>query len=151
MEKGMVQPKLNLTIGDAAVSGMFGGLLGGLAMAAVIAVGSLAAGQGFAYLGNFAPGDSPISPMQGSFMHLAVSSIYGLLYGVLHHLMGMVGGQRLVRVPGWLTGLVYAITLWVFAVQVLLPSAQSLLLLIPRLVFFAGHVAYGLVLGHRQK
>ncbi len=144
MEKSHNHLGQKIDSGDAAISGLFGGLLGGLAMALVILLFSLAAGQGPAYLGYFST-NTPFPPIQGLLMHLAVSSIYGMLYGL------MLFWTRLERlkVPGWLAGLIYALLLWVFAVTVLLPAAQSLMLRLPWYVFFGGHVAYGLVLGWR--
>jgi hypothetical protein len=133
--------------GDAAVSGLFNGLLGGCAMALVIVGFSLAAGQGAAYLGNFSS-EAPAPPFQGLLMHLAVSGIYGLLFGLIRNWTLL---SWLKRLPGWLVGLGYALVLWVLAVTVLLPAARSLILAMPWVVFFTGHVAYGLVLGLRQK
>jgi len=132
---------------DAAVSGLFNGLLGGCAMALVIVMFSLLAGQGAAYLSHFSS-EVPVPPMQGLLMHLAVSSIYGLLFGLIRNWAWL---NRLNRLPGWLVGLVYALGLWVLAVALLLPAAKSQMLNLPWVVFLAGHIAYGLVLGARQK
>lgn len=147
MDRSEVQSIRSHSFGDAAVSGLFGGLLGGVAMGAVIAIGSLATGQGVSYLGHFAAGE-PVSPIQGFLMHLGVSGIYGIFYALLYHAIGV---QRLARLPGWLTGLIFALGLWTFAVAVLLPSTNALILSIPWPVFLLGHVAYGLVLGIRQR
>ena len=81
-------------------------------------------------------------------MHLAVSTIYGMLYGLLRY---AIGEQRLAQFPGWLAGLLYAMLLWSFAVRLLLPATQALILTQPWPVFFAGHIAYGLVLGAKKK
>jgi hypothetical protein len=135
------------SVGDSAVSGLFAGLSGGAAMAAVIAGFSLLAGQGIYYLGNFSNG-TPVPVLQGLLMHLAMSGIYGMLYGLIHRQARLGRFQRL---PGWLAGLGYALVLWAFAVTVLLPAAHSLILASPWYVFFSGHLAYGAVLGARQK
>jgi hypothetical protein len=146
MEKSAVQTTQKVSFGDAAVSGLFGGLLGGIAMGAVIGIASLVAGQGFSYLGKFAAG-TPVPPLQGFLMHLGVSSIYGILYALIYHAIGV---KRLAQIPGWLTGLVYAMLLWAFAVTILLPSTNALILNVPWWVFFTGHVAYGVILGLRH-
>lgn len=146
MEKGVAQLARKSSFGDAAVSGLFGGLLGGSAMGGVIAIYSLIAGQGAAFLGYFSAG-LPVPPLQGFFMHLGVSSIYGILYALLLH---AIGARYIARVPGWLTGLFYALTLWLFAVTLLLPATNALILDLPWQVFFGGHIAYGLVLGGRR-
>ena len=80
-------------------------------------------------------------------MHLAISSIYGMFYSLILH---WTKARRL-KMPGWLLGLIYALALWVFAVMLLLPAAQSLMLTLPWPVFFIGHAAYGLVMGIRCK
>jgi hypothetical protein len=147
MEKSQYLTRSHTSAGDAVVSGLFGGLLGGLAMALVIALISQFAGQGFAYLGFFAT-TSPNPPLQGLLMHLAVSSIYGMLYALIRRWTRL---DRLAQVPGWLAGLVYALGLWAFGITVLLPATNSLMLTLPWQVFFCGHIAYGLVLGLRQK
>ena len=134
--------KPSATTGDAAISGLFGGLLGGLAMALVIFLFSLAAGQGAAYLGYFST-EIPVPPLQGLLMHLAVSCIYGILFGLLLHWTRI--DRR--KLPGWFSGLVYALGLWVLAVTVMLPLSHSIMLTLPWYVFFGGHIAYGLVLG----
>lgn len=144
MEKAKAQHRYS-SIGDVTVSGLFGGLLGGLAMALIIALFSLLAGQGLAYLGYFSNG-TPVPPLQGLLMHLAVSGIYGMLYGLILHW----SRADHLDLPGWLLGLVYAVALWVLAVTVLLPAANSLMLTLPWYVFFSGHLAYGLVLGWRR-
>ncbi len=127
------------------MSGLFGGLFGGLAMGLVILLASLLANQGAAYLGYFSTA-TPVPPLQGLLMHLAVSSIYGMLYSLV---LRWTRAERL-KLPGWTAGIIYALALWVFAVTVLLPAAHSLILTLPWPVFFLGHLAYGLVLGIRR-
>lgn len=144
MDKVKAQPQSH-SMGDTAVSGLIGGLLGGLAMALVILLFSLLAGQGAAYLGYFSS-TTPVPPLQGLLMHLAVSSIYGMLYSLVLY---WIRAGRL-KLPGWLAGLIYALALWVLAVTVLLPAANSLMMTLAWPSFFFGHVAYGLVLGWRR-
>ena len=146
MEKSKAQLLHKSTASDAIVSGLFNGLLGGAAMAVVIAGWSLLAGQGISYLGNFSA-SAAVSPLQGLLMHLAMSGIYGMLYGLIHRQIRM---ERFRLIPGWLAGLGYALVLWVFAVSVMLPVAHSLILSLPWYVFFSGHLAYGLTLGARR-
>jgi hypothetical protein len=115
MENVKTYPQKKLTAADAAVSGLFNGLL---------------------------------PPLQGLLMHLAVSSIYGMLFGLIRN---WIRPNWLDRLPGWLVGLSFAMGLWIFAVTLLLPAAKSLMLDLPWVVFFTGHIAYGLVLGFTQK
>ena len=147
MEKIESRVKEKISTGDAAVNGLFNGLLGGLAMAAVIVIFSLLGGKGLGYLTYFSSG-APVLPLLGFVMHLAVSSIYGMLYGLGRRWARL---DRLTWLPTWLAGLVYAMGLWVFAVALLLPATKSLIQSMPWVVFFTGHIAFGLVLGFRQK
>jgi hypothetical protein len=133
--------------GDTAVSGLFSGLQGGIAMAVVIVIFSLLAGQGLGYLSYFTSG-APVIPAQGLLGHLAVSSIYGMLYALARRWTGL---DHFTWLPGWLAGMIYALGLWVIAMALLLPATKSMFLSLPWVVFFAGHIAYGLVLGLRQK
>ena len=134
------------SMGDSAVSGLLNGLLAGGAMALVIALFSLLAGQGFTYLTYFSA-ETPVPALQGLLMHLGVSCTYGMIYGLLRHLTRL---ERL-KVPHALPGLVYGLGLWVLAVTLILPTAKSLMLNLPWVVLFAGHAVYGLVLGMKQK
>src|SRR5512138_1916468 len=147
MEKTTVQAPVKSSVPVAIVSGLFNGLLGGIAMALVLAGYSIAAGTGIDYLGYFST-ETPVPAYQGLLGHLAVSSIYGMLYGLIHR--GVVN-TRLQSLPGWLTGLAYGMLLWGFAVTILLPAAKSIMLTLAWPAFFFGHIAYGLVLGARQK
>jgi hypothetical protein len=147
MAKPIFMERAHSSTGDTAVSGLFSGLQGGAGMAGVIVLFSLAAGQGLDYLRDFST-SAPVQPLTGLAMHLAMSGIYGMVYALLQRWTGLA---RLGWLPGWLAGLVYALGLWAFAVLVLLPAANSLLLSLPWYVFFSGHIAYGWVLGFRQK
>ncbi len=147
MEKAHTYLPQHTSTGDAAVSGLFSGLQGGVAMAVVIVIFSLLAGQGLGYLGYFSAG-APVQPILGLVGHLAVSAIYGMLYALGRRWLRL---ERLSWLPGWLAGLAYGLGLWVLAILVILPAAHSLFLSISWTVFFTGHVVYGLVLGFRQK
>ena len=79
-------------------------------------------------------------------MHLAVSGIYGAIFGLLTYLMPR---RLFVRTPGWLAGLIYSAVLLLVALGILLPGLISPLAELPTLSLALGHVAYGLVLGWR--
>ena len=53
-----------ITTGDSAVSGLLNGLIGGAAMALVIALFSLVSGQGFTYL-TFFSAETPVPRCRG--------------------------------------------------------------------------------------
>ena len=135
-----------ITTGDSAVSGLLNGLIGGAAMALVIALFSLLSGQGLAYLTYFSA-ETPVPPLQGLLMHLGVSCTYGMIYGLLRHWTHL---ERL-KLPRALAGLLYGLGLWALAVALILPAANSLMLSLPWVVLFSAHAVYGLVLGMKQK
>lgn len=137
-------PHKQTRFGDAAVSGLFGGLAAGLAMAAFLAAAALAAGTSpAAYLSDFSAAPDG-SAWLGLITHLSVSAVYGTFYGLFHHLV-----DRLIRVhiPGWLLGLFYGAVLLTVASLVILPGLQSSLQAIPSLAFALAHLVYGLALG----
>jgi hypothetical protein len=132
------------TPGDAAVSGLFGGLGAGALMIGFLALAGLLSGQGAGgYLRYFTAGEDA-SPVHGLLTHLAVSGVYGMLYGLG---LRLVRGRRLSRVPGWMIGMGYGILLWALAWAVLLPGTASPLQMIPPGWFAAAHAVYGFALG----
>ena len=131
---------------DAVIDGLFAGLVAGILMIVVIILGGLISGESPAsVLGRFSTGQAA-SPAAGGLLHLAVSGIYGGLYGLLEY--WMPSGLRS-RLPGWLMGMVYSLLLLVLAFTVLLPGLGSPLVELPLWVLALGHSVYGLVLGLR--
>jgi hypothetical protein len=144
MEKTTTPSKRHTTAGDAAVSGLFGGLGAGALMAAFLALAGLLAGKGLgAYWSYFAIGEGA-APFQGLLAHLAVSGVYGILFSLGWR---FAQGKRFSRVPGWMAGLVFGLLLWVLAQAVILPGTDSPLRLIPAGVLAVAHIVYGLALG----
>lgn len=127
------------TVGDRAVDGLLAGLTGGTAMAVYLILAGLLGGTGAEeVLSRFGP--QTVNPVQGVLTHLAVSGIYGALFG-------MAAGVGRGRLPGWAGGLVYGVLLFLLAHYVLLPSSVTPLAKTPVIHFFVAHVVYGLVLG----
>jgi hypothetical protein len=134
--------KTNLS--DAAVSGLFAGLGAGLLMAMYVGLVGLFLGKGAGvYLGYFSPGGNG-GPLQGTLAHLAVSGVYGMLFGLG---WSFTRGKRSGRVPGWMRGLAFGILLWVLARFAILPGTGSPLRAIPGVHLFIAHLLYGLALG----
>ncbi|MBI3359591.1 MAG: hypothetical protein HY023_00595 [Chloroflexi bacterium] len=133
------------TMGDAAVDGLIAGIGAGVLMAAVLIVAGLLVGDGpGVVLGRFDPG-AAASPVTGGLMHLAVSGVYGALFGLGRRLMS--GWPPLSRLPGWLIGLAYGLLLWAVAQALLPPGTESPLRELPALHFALAHAAFGLTLG----
>lgn len=133
------------TAGDAAVDGLLAGAAGGVAMAGVLVVSALLTGEGpVRMLARFAPAGSA-SPLTGAMIHLAVSAVYGLLFGVVYRL---VGRGRLAGWPaGVVLGLVYGLVLILVAQGLASTAAGSVLREIPALHFAVAHLVYGAVTG----
>ena len=133
------------TAGDAAVDGMLAGAVGGIAMAGVLIVSAWLTGEGpVRMLTRFAPVGSA-SPLTGAMIHLAVSAVYGLLFGVIYRL---IGRGRLAGEPaGLLLGLVYGLALNVVAQGLAATAAGSTLREIPALHFAVSHLVFGAVTG----
>jgi hypothetical protein len=132
-----------IDIGDAAVDGLLNGLVGGLAMALTLVIGGLLTGDSpGAVMARFDPYTG--SAVQGTLLHLAVSSVYGLIFTVGWRMLG-----RWLRVErfGWLAGLVYGLALLALAWLALLPGADSALQQVPLVHFAAAHMVYGLTVG----
>jgi hypothetical protein len=128
-------------LGNAAVDGLLSGLLAGLAMAVYLGAAALAMGERLAVMFSrftVTAGDSPVS---GFLLHLAVSGIYGLVFGFVCRLV--------CRWPRWvwLVGIAYGGLLWLLATLVLLPGAASSLSAIPVAHLVLAHLVYGGVLG----
>jgi hypothetical protein len=133
------------TAGDAAVDGLLAGAGAGIAMAAYLVVIGLLAGEGPAsVLTRFDPARQG-SPLIGVMIHLAVSAVYGLLFGVIYRLVGR--GRLSGRAAGALIGLAYGLALLLVAQGLALTGAGVALRGIPALHFTAAHLVYGVVLG----
>ena len=129
------------TLGDSAVDGLFGGLGAGILMGVYfLAVGLVGGENPILVLSRFDPSGSA-SPLTGALVHLAVASVYGMVFGIVYRFIHLDG------LPPWLTGLAFSIVLLALAEIIVLPGAQSSLLHIPLWSFSAAHIIYGVTLG----
>ncbi len=135
------------TAGDAAVDGLLAGAGGGIAMAAVLVASGLLAGAGPASTpARFDPsGAGTASPLTGGLIHLAVSAVYGLLFGVIYRLIGR--GRPAGRATGALIGLGYGLILFLIAQGLASIPAGAPMREIPAVHFALAHLVYGLVTG----
>jgi hypothetical protein len=135
--------RTRLTWGDRAASSLLRGLLAGVLMAGVLVPAGVIAGEPWMQALNVFNPSSQVAPLQGLLLHLGVSAVYGVLFGLLQPLIPR-------RLPGWLTGLGYGLLLFAVAELFLLPQARSGMSTLPALALLLGHGVYGLVLGlHR--
>jgi len=138
---------IETSAGDSAVDGLFGGLLAGLLMAIFLIVVAWVGGEGPAqFLSRFDLQATP-TPLLGGLIHLALSGVYGIAYGLAFWLLlrrGLAGKSIWM---GALAGAVYGLLLWLAADLVLLPAANSALQAIPGWAFALAHIFFGALLG----
>ena len=140
MENSSTHSKGQFSISEMVVEGLFAGLAAGAVMLIYLLASGLLSGETVALvLGRFSI-QTPPDPLQGALLHLAVSSIYGMLFGVV---MGLLGG----RFSTWGLALFYVLAIYLLARWVLLPGAGSYLLDVAPVHLALAHLVYGLVLG----
>lgn len=136
----MTQTKKNSRTGDAAVDGLLAGLGAGVVMAIYLLITGMIGGEAMGtIMGRFAPGRET-APLTGLLAHLAVSAIYGALFGVLSLPFRN-------RIPVWVMGLLFGLSLFLIAWYALLPGTGSSLLNISPANFGIAHLLYGGALG----
>ena len=135
----------NIDISNRAVDGLIYGLISGVAMVLSLAIFALLYGESpGAYLERFSAGGLT-SPIQGLLSHLAVSAIYGVLFGALiWSVLIRFSPAKIISIIG---GLVYAAVLLLLAQTAILPGTGSPLVQLPFWQWALGHAVYGLVLG----
>jgi hypothetical protein len=133
------------SIGETAVDGLLAGIGAGLVMALfLLLVGLLNGDSAAVVLGRFDPGQNHLW-LTGFIIHLAVSSIYGILFGLLYLLLVRIR-PPLVQFS-WLLGLAYGLLLYAIAQTALSTGADSGLLQFTAVHLLIAHAVYGVVLG----
>ncbi|MCO6452221.1 MAG: hypothetical protein J5I90_15675 [Caldilineales bacterium] len=129
---------------DIAIDGLLAGVAAGVVMAVALELIGLVTGSSFgAMLARLDPGGAS-STVNGLLAHIAVSGIYGLVFGLLYKL---VRSQRILSaVPVWLLGVVYGLLLLIIS-QLLTSFNQYALQGISFVSLLAVHLVYGAVLG----
>jgi hypothetical protein len=137
------------SISEAAVDGLFAGLLAGLVMAAFLATTDLMRREMLGSLFNrFNPAQAA-SPWMGLLIHLAISAVYGVLFGLLWGTLIRWRRQASTLVEAVLAGAAYGLLLWLAAQFILLPGSGSALSFLPGGQLLSAHLVYGLILGWR--
>jgi uncharacterized membrane protein YagU involved in acid resistance len=138
----------NATLGDAAVEGLFSGMIAGISMAAYLGIVNLIMGESLLEtFARFAVNDEA-TPLLGFLLHLGVSGVYGLVYGLVCQLTA----QRWISSSPslWLSvlmGCAYGLILLLLALVVLLPSSASPLKEISIIHLSIAHLIFGSALG----
>ena len=134
-----------LGVSNLAVDGLIYGLISGVAMVLSLAAFALLSGETpAAYLEHFSAGGLT-SPLQGLLSHLAVSAIYGVLFGAL--IWSVLVRFSSAKIISIIAGLVYAAFLLFMAQTAILPGTSSPLAQLPFWQWAMSHVVYGLTLG----
>lgn len=145
MSQKTMNTQQTMSMGETAVDGLLAGLVGGVVMALFLAAaGWLAGAPPLTTLAYFDPAQTG-SWLTGLLAHLAVSAIYGVVFGLLLGVMGRIR-PSLVR-WGWLLGIGYGLALWLLGLGVVLTAVGAPLAQIPAWQFALAHVVYGGVLG----
>jgi hypothetical protein len=136
-----------VSMGDAVIDGLLSGMLAGLAMVAYLLVYAWVSGMGLLdILALFAP-SAESRALVGVLAHLAVSGIYGALFGlgyaVLLRRKDFSPSTWVYAVIGALYGLLLLAAAWL----VLLPATGSQMQEIPLIHLAIGHLLYGALLG----
>lgn len=134
------------TMGDTAVDGLIAGLPAGLAMGIFLALTGLLNGTALpTTLGYFDPAQGG-NWLTGLLAHLAVSAIYGAVFGLL--LKGVGGIRPSWGRLAWLWGGLFGLGMWGVARGVLLTAVSSPLAHIPAWQWGVAHLLYGFTLGY---
>ena len=133
------------TAGDAAIDGLLAGIGAGLVMGVFLLVAGLVGGEAPAdVIGRFDPAQSN-NLVAGLVTHLAVSAIYGAIFGVLFLALARLR-PGLAR-WGWLAGLVYGLALFAIARGAIGTGVDSGLAYFATTILLLAHAIYGLVTG----
>jgi len=132
-------------IGDAAIDGLLGGIVAGLVMVLFLLVAGVLSGDAPAdVIGRFDPAQSN-NLVSGLLTHLAVSAIYGAIFGLL--LLGALRLRPSLVRYGWLAGLAYGLVLFTVARGAIGDGVDSGLAHFPSAILLLAHAVYGLVIG----
>lgn len=131
-------------IGDNAVEGLFAGLLAGVGVGLFLLIVGLLSGNTIASLLQVSGADPAASPLEQLLMHLAITGVYGALFGVLYRLLA---GLHRPRLPSWLFGLLYGVALLLITRLIVRSNVDMVLRLFTWPQLIGAHLVYGLLLG----
>lgn len=141
------QIEIGDTAGDLAVEGLFSGLLAGFVMEIYLILSGIAMGLNLIEALTRLSPIKGLPPVSGVLLHLAISGIYGTVFGLVVHWLP----RRLLRPYwGWWAGLAYGIILLFLAEFLILPNTVTALHEFPLLHLVIAHLLFGLILGIRM-
>lgn len=132
-------------LGEVAVDGLTGGILAGIAMALLLILAGLVSDRAPAVtLGYFNPAQDG-NWLYGLFAHLAVSAVYGTLFGLVIYGLKQVRPTLLKHT--WLLGVVYGLLLYLAAIGLIFRAVDAPVMQVGTWQFGMAHLIYGIVLG----
>jgi hypothetical protein len=135
------------SLGDAAVDGLFAGLAAGVLMGVYLFVLGFADGRPAIEVIPFLVIGREITPTTTVLIHLAISGIYGVLFGMVLFLSRRGREPALRFGTGAALGLGYGLILALIARFILLPGSGSYMEGLGWLHLVGAHGLYGLSLG----
>jgi hypothetical protein len=134
----------NRKTSDLAIDGLVYGLVSGILMLVSLGVLFIISGENLSVLlARFSP-DNLATPLQGLLSHMAISAIYGILFGVLcWPLLARYAPGKIIAL---LVGLAYGALLLLLSQTAILPNTGSALSQLPFWQWALGHEVYGLAL-----
>jgi uncharacterized membrane protein YagU involved in acid resistance len=134
----------NRSISDYAIDGLAAGFIAGLLMVTYLIGAGLSIGLSPANILSSFRVQDPNTSLAGILLHLAVSGVYGTIFGSSYHpLIGKIQRPSI----GILTGALYGVLLYLLARGAILPSTNSPLLQFPSAHLLVAHLIYGFILG----
>lgn len=132
------------SIGDAAVDGLLNGIIAGVGMGLyvllIFLVNSVPAGEIIVYFGSITD-----SGLVSALIHLAISGIYGVLFGLA---FSVISNRLRKTLSIWvvlLSGIVYGGLLWLVATYVVFNGSPSVEY-IPGVHLLIAHIIFGVFL-----
>ncbi len=132
---------------DAIIDGLFNGIQAGLLMSIYLALALIASRQGLAPFLKSLSQVTGSSPLTSVFFHLAVSGIYGTLFGGISKVISIRWPGSTSPWPSQGMGVIFGALLYLFAITILLPEISELLRSVQPIHFLIAHLIYGWALG----
>ena len=108
------------TASDAVIDGLVAGVISGVVMLAFILIAEFVFSDvsPSQTLSWFVP-ERTQTPLFGGLIHIAISAIYGMVFGWIWNL---VRDRLPWRLPAWLLGLAYSMAIFLLGIWVILPG-----------------------------
>jgi hypothetical protein len=132
---------------DAIIDGLFNGIQAGLLMGMYLALALVASRQGVEPFLHDLSQVTGLSPLTSVLFHLAVSGIYGTLFGGISKIMSIKWPGSTSTWPSQGLGVIFGALLYLFASTILLPETGALLNGLHPFHFLIAHLIYGWALG----